>query len=454
MDPDRRPRSLYEITHEDKDPKAETVERKNPYTGKSSILLTGATGFLGKVVLEELFRRQDELEFEKVFIVIRSKRGHDARGRFLRLATSPCFSLLASTWMDSVQVIEGDLTQDICGIEKRVYEKLCSELTTIIHCAGCVRFDLPIKEAALQNVGGALNILGLARSCKYLQGIVVTSTAYVSTKTLEPIYEELAPLPLPADQLRLMIKSETMKEKDILHLTGHPNTYTLTKSIAEHLLLECGEDAPIRIVRPSIITASKQYPFPGWIDSYATLAGIIAAMTTGKLRVLDSNPKTILDVVAVDEVARHLINDAFISTRGKKIRFSVATLKHGLELESASQEAVEFFQSMLDRRQARICRFRPRDLRFHCQDFLYHKLALSIASLYFGLRRNKKMRREVKNMAKTLTQINNIFPYFVHNSFDFRPIESPLDGMDKKEFVKLFVQGIERHLLSQKGACK
>ena len=45
-------------------------------------LITGVTGFLGKVVLEEILRRRDELGLEEVVVVIRSKGGRDAVERF------------------------------------------------------------------------------------------------------------------------------------------------------------------------------------------------------------------------------------------------------------------------------------------------------------------------------------------------------------------------------------
>lgn len=46
-----------------------------------------------------------------------------------------------------------------------------------------------------------------------------------------------------------------------------PNTYTYTKALAEHLLLEeCG-GIPLAIVRPTIVTAAMNEPIPGWVDN-------------------------------------------------------------------------------------------------------------------------------------------------------------------------------------------
>lgn len=53
----------------------------------------------------------------------------------------------------------------------------------------------------------------------------------------------------------------------------HPNTYTLTKGLAEQLVFYKGSSLPIAIVRPSIVCAAYQEPFPGWIDNTCGITG-------------------------------------------------------------------------------------------------------------------------------------------------------------------------------------
>ena len=45
-------------------------------------------------------------------------------------------------------------------------------------------------------------------------------------------------------------------------LQSRPNTYTLTKAIAENLLQEEASDLPVAIIRPSIIGAAVKEPLP------------------------------------------------------------------------------------------------------------------------------------------------------------------------------------------------
>ena len=80
--------------------------------GSTTWLLTGVTGFLGKVVLEELFRRAEELQLREVLVVIRAKGGRDASERFRKeVVPAKCFSGLTGDWASRVTVIDGDLAK-------------------------------------------------------------------------------------------------------------------------------------------------------------------------------------------------------------------------------------------------------------------------------------------------------------------------------------------------------
>jgi len=419
----------------------------------SCIFLTGTTGFLGKVVLEELFRRRDELQFGKIIILIRPKRGQDPRSRFFKeLVPSPCFSKLPVEWVDLVQVVEGDLSDANCGLNEAIYEKLCSEITHIIHCAASVKFDLPVAEAALPNITSTLNIYDFAESCPKLRRLVITSTAYVTPHTSAPINEVLAPLPWPAAQLFENIQNGGVNEKEMLRATGHPNTYTLTKCIAEHLIMERKGDVPVTIVRPSIISASLKYPSPGWIDSPATLAGFIISLGLGLLRVVDGNLKVVLDIVPVDRVARTLIDETLLRDRENsrsKIVYAVATLKHGLDLESIKSAVWSFFNGRQIFRRAKAYYCGPRNLAYYFHDFLQHKIPFFLVRLYYAVRRDKKGQKQAERGSKMVSALNRMFPYFLHHTFDFRPREKILEELDAKEYLDLVCLGVEAHLMSK-----
>src|SRR5215831_15403777 len=55
---------------------------------------------------------------------------------------------------------------------------------------------------------------------------------------------------------------------------GWPNTYTLSKSLAESLLAKYGAGLPIAIVRPAIVESSTAQPFRGWNEGINTSASL------------------------------------------------------------------------------------------------------------------------------------------------------------------------------------
>lgn len=57
--------------------------------------------------------------------------------------------------------------------------------------------------------------------------------------------------------------TDDMIDKITPQLLGKkPNTYTFTKAIAEHKIMELGKGLPICVVRPSIVGAAWKDPFP------------------------------------------------------------------------------------------------------------------------------------------------------------------------------------------------
>src|SRR5207237_8680879 len=84
---------------------------------------------------------------------------------------------------------------------------------------------------------------------------------------------------------------------------GWPNTYTLTKSLAESLISQYGAGLPIAIVRPAIVETSLEKPFLGWNEGINTSASLSYLLGT-YFRQLPSNERKRLDIIPVDTVCR------------------------------------------------------------------------------------------------------------------------------------------------------
>ena len=421
------------------------------------ILLTGATGFLGKVVLEELLRQRDTLGVEKVIVLIRAKKGASADERFRKdILASACFKNLPANWADAVEVISGDLGELECALSPATRARLQAQITHVIHCAASVDFDLPIATACNANIDSALNILELARGCPALVRMVGVSTAYVMAHRggtmVQSFQEELAPLPYPAASIYEQITTNSLSEAKILQETGHPNTYTLTKCVSEHLLMERRGQVPLTIVRPSIISASWRHPFPGWIDSSAAFAGFVAAIGSGYLHVVDANPQRYLDIMPCDEVAARVIDNAFVSARSAtpKIQYAVAGIHNSSRIDHICQAIVDFFARNPTQQRAELAYVGQRGWRFAAHHVRRHALPLKAGQAVFRLTRNDKMARIAKRLEHKLHHLNRIFPYFTHSTFDFRT-SAPLDSAFRiSDYIAIACDGVYEHLLKNK----
>ncbi|MEP7270137.1 MAG: SDR family oxidoreductase, partial [Acidobacteriota bacterium] len=106
---------------------------------------------------------------------------------------------------------------------------------------------------------------------------------------------------------------------------GWPNTYTLTKSIAESLIAERSNRLPIAVVRPSIVETSTHDPFCGWNEGVNTSAPLSYLLGT-YFRQLPSNARKCLDIIPVDLVCRGmlLISTALVERRHDRL-YQLAT---------------------------------------------------------------------------------------------------------------------------------
>jgi 1-acyl-sn-glycerol-3-phosphate acyltransferase len=415
----------------------------------AEVLLTGATGFLGKVVLHELLRRREELGVARVHALVRRRRGVSPEARFRsEVLGSPCFSRLPESWTEHVVPVAGDLASEAAGLAPEARDALCARTTHVIHCAASVEFHLPIAQAAAANVTSALHVLELARACPDLRSLVDVSTAYVTPHPGDrvPVEEVLAPLRRPAAETYGEILAggyaDPNDEGGLLAVTGHPNTYTLTKCLAEHLLVERRGSVPLTLVRPSIISAAHRHPFPGWIDSPAAFALFVMMIGSGRMRAVVAKRRSRLDIVPVDAVADRILASAFRPSPAARQAGVAVPIRHAVAGSERSPSLVlcgERIQKFFARNPlgdgsgplARVHYIGPDGLRYRLWHLAQHRL-----------------RRESKPIAERLADTNRRFAYFTLNTFRFRsslPLRDP--DFDVARYLDTVCRGIYQHLL-------
>lgn len=107
------------------------------------IFLTGATGFLGKSIVEKLLTTCD---IGKIFILIREKKGKSVEERCRDFRNDQLFKFRTpAEKLNLVVPIAGDISADGLGLSHEDRQKVLSEAHIIIHSAATVKFDEPLK---------------------------------------------------------------------------------------------------------------------------------------------------------------------------------------------------------------------------------------------------------------------------------------------------------------------
>ncbi|KAM6937799.1 fatty acyl-CoA reductase 1 isoform 1-T1 [Xenentodon cancila] len=285
------------------------------YTGKN-VLLSGATGFMGKVLLEKLLRSCPDVR--AVYVMVRSKAGQSPEARVADMINCKLFERLQAEqpgFAEKIIAVNSDLTQPELGLNKVDQSTLTENINIIFHCAATIRFNEPLKDAMQLNVLATQKMLALAHRMKHLEIFIHISTAYAHCD--RELIEEIV-YPPPVDYRKLIDALDWMDDDLVSALTPkligeRPNTYTYTKALAEYLLQQEAGDLNVAIVRPSIVGASWKEPFPGWIDNFNGPSGIFIAAGKGILRTMRASNDAVADLVPVDVVINATIAAAWYS---------------------------------------------------------------------------------------------------------------------------------------------
>nr|AHA15849.1 male sterility protein 2 [Petunia x hybrida] len=306
-----------------------------------AFLITGATGFLGKVLIEKILRTAPDVN--KIFILIKAKNKEVAMQRLKNeILNADIFKCLKQDHGKSYQTfmlsklvpVVGNVCESNLGIDEDTANMMAKEVDVIVNSAANTTFDERYDTALDINTGGPSRLMNFAKICHNLKLFLQVSTAYVNGQRQGRIMEKsfcigdsiarenllcgVNQSSFPSlnveDEIKLVLESkqaldnnsvpQKMKEIGLERANkfGWQDTYVFTKAMGEMMINSMRGDIPVVIIRPSVIESTYKEPFPGWMEGSRMMDPIILYYGKGQLTGFLVDPNGVLDVVPADMV--------------------------------------------------------------------------------------------------------------------------------------------------------
>lgn len=236
----------------------------NTEHGSGLVLVTGATGLLGSMVVRQWAQRVDAPK--RIAVLVREPARWQATSRRLGLADN------------AVIPIAGDVTHEGLGLTRATHEWLAREMTAIVHLAADTTFSRPLEQARLVNRDGTAHLLALAAECPRLERFAFVSTAFVAGR-------------------RTGFISETPEGASIPSV-GWVNAYEQSKAEAEALVRAARRDWVI--VRSSTVACDD---VTGAVTQHNAVHQALRLFHGGLAAMIPGVTESMLDVVPADYVA-------------------------------------------------------------------------------------------------------------------------------------------------------
>ncbi|MEK7991002.1 MAG: amino acid adenylation domain-containing protein [Thiotrichaceae bacterium] len=206
------------------------------YTPKT-ILLTGATGFLGTFLLHELL---EQFPQSTIYCLVRSHSIAQAKQRIINTQQRFCLSLSPDA-EQRLQIIVGDLSQPLLGLNTEQFQALAQQIHCIYHAAANINMLYAYETLDDINVQGTREIIQLATTGLLKPIHYISSTAIFEAKGFFEYHEPIA---------------ETV---DLMQCQEVYGGYAQTKWVAECLLQQAREQGvPVNIYRLGMLTGHSQ----------------------------------------------------------------------------------------------------------------------------------------------------------------------------------------------------
>ncbi|XP_057983479.1 fatty acyl-CoA reductase 2, chloroplastic [Malania oleifera] len=306
-----------------------------------SFFVTGATGFLAKVLIEKILRTVPDVG--KIVLLIKAKNKEAAMERLKsEIVNSDIFKCLQQVHGKSYQAfmlsklvpVVGNVCESELGLEKDLADMVARDVDIIVNSAASTTFDERYDVAVDINTRGPCRLMSFAKKCRKLKLFLQVSTAYVNGQrqgrvmerpfckgdsiAMEGFFSETSRALPKLDvegEIKLAMDSREAFEENFMmpqkmkqlgleraKKYGWQDTYVFSKAMGEMLIDNMRGDIPVVIIRPSVIESTYREPFPGWMEGNRMMDPIVLYYGKGQLTGFLADPNGVLDVVPADMV--------------------------------------------------------------------------------------------------------------------------------------------------------
>lgn len=219
-----------------------------PTAPPRTILITGATGFLGRYLVLEWLARMGRAR-GSVVCLVRAESNAAARTRLDGIFDSGDADLLNQyrrLAARGLEVVAGDKTQPDLGLDKSTWGRLADSVDIIVDSGAFVNHILPYRELFGPNVVGTAELIRLALTNRHKRFVFV-STVAVADQMKPSAFNEYA-------DIRQASPSRNLND-------AYANGYATSKWAAEVLLRNANEACglPVAVFRCDMIMASTRH---------------------------------------------------------------------------------------------------------------------------------------------------------------------------------------------------
>lgn len=215
-----------------------------------TVLLTGASGYLGRFLCLEWLRRLAPTG-GRLICVVRGKDNASARARMDEAfagGSDELVRLFQELAADHLEVVAGDIAEPQLGLSDQVWQELADDVDLIVHAGALVNHILPYNHLFDANVVGTAELVRLGLTSRLKSFTYISSVAVAASTVGEHALDE-------DSDVRVAIPDQPVDD-------GYASGYATSKWAGEVLLREAHDqcDLPVTTFRSNMILAHSAYP--------------------------------------------------------------------------------------------------------------------------------------------------------------------------------------------------